>query len=509
MANYFISGKRIAKNTFLLYVRMIIVTLINIYTVRVVLDVLGIEDYGIYNVVAGVVSSLSFLSVVMSASTQRYYSFSIGESNHDRLKSIFTVSLLCYLIFAAIVVVFAETIGLWIVKTQLTIPKERFDAAIYVYQFSILSFIFTALQVPFSSLTIAKEDMSIWSIISIADTMLKLVSALCIPYIKFDRLIVYGASLSILWLLILVSYIVICRIKYPESCVFKLNLYNHTLFKDMMAFSGWTMYGSLAGVGLNQGISIIINVFFGPVANAARSVGLQIYSAVYQFCCSVATAVKPPIVKSYATHDMTGMLRLFYISNKVLYYSAIIVCIPLFFEMDYILSIWLKQVSDYMVNFSKYSLVFAVLLSLHNPITIMVEATGKIRNYRVLVESITLLAMPLTWIAYKLGANAEFTYIIILIVFFIAHLIRVSILSHLIKEISIKNYFIQFLIPAVLVTALTCAVITVLINFIPSGFVRFVIVLLTSFSLTAILAFAVALSKEEKQTIKNILKSKF
>lgn len=506
MAEYSVNSKRIAKNTFLLYVRMILVTLINLYTVRVVLDVLGVEDYGIYNVVAGVVSSLSFLTSVMSSATQRFYSFSIGESRTDKLREVFNVSMICYMCLALLIVLIGETLGLWFVKTQLTIPSDRMYAAIMAYQFSIVSFVFTALQVPFSSLTIAKEDMNIWSIISIVETLLKMLFAFLLPYIAIDHLISYGASLSIIWLLALFAYVFICRRKYSDICVLNFKLYNYKLLKEMASFSGWTMYGTLAVVGLNQGITILINLFFGPIINAARAVGMQINSAIGQFCQSFTTAIKPPIVKCYASNIIEKIVVLFYFSNKVLYYSTLIFCLPLFMEMEFILNLWLKEVSDYMIIFSKYSVIFAIIASLHTPVTIIIEATGNIRRYRVLVESFTLLSMPLTWIVYKMGFQPESTYIVVILIFSIAQIIRVRILSQNIPGITTLQYFSKFVIGAIPITIIAYVALNLIQGILPYGFIRLAIMLFTSVFVILLLTYLLGLDKHEKKLFIRVLR---
>lgn len=508
MSDYTVNNKRIAKNTFLLYVRMILVMLINLYTVRVVLDVLGVEDYGIYNVVAGVVSSLSFLTNVLSSATQRFYSFSIGESRPDRLKEVFNVSMICYICLALIAVFFSETLGLWIIKTQLTIPSDRMDATIMTYHFSIASFMLTILQVPFSSLTIAKEDMNVWSIISIIETLLKLLFAILLPYVAIDHLISYGASLTIIWLLGLFAYIIIGIKKYSDICILNFRLYNHKLFKEMVSFSGWTMYGTLAGVGLNQGISILINVFFGPIANAARAVGMQINSAIGQFSQSFITAIKPPIVKCFAAKDDEKVIKIFYLSNKILYYATLVISVPLILEMDFILKVWLKDISDYMVIFSQYSVVCAILVNMHNPITIIMQATGNVRKYFVPVESFTLLCMPITYFVFKLGYPPQSSFIIILIIFSIAHAIRLIILHKTISQIKLTKYFTSFVIPASIITFFSVFAQYSLKLFLAEGLIRFTTIATISFLTIAIPTYFIGLSKTEKSMIIQLIKRK-
>lgn len=508
MHNMPIDNKRIAKNTFFLYVRMFIVTLINLYTVRIVLDVLGVENYGIYNVVAGVISSLSFLTTALSSATQRFYSFSLGKGEIDKLKSIFNVSLRCYIWLALIIVFVGETIGLWLVSRYLAIPEDRLTAALYTYHFSILSFVLTILQIPFSALMIAKEDMKIWSIITIGDCVLKLLCALSIAYVSFDVLIAYGGSLSIIWLIVLIVYIIIGRTRYRNICIVNRKLYDKTLFKEMISYSGWSLYGSLAGVGINQGVTIIINQFFTQVVNAARAISLQINGAISVFCNSFIMAVRPPIVKSFAAGDIKKTVQLFYFSNKFLYYCTLMICLPLILEMNFILQIWLKEVSAYMVIFSQYAVVCAVILVMASPITIIMQASGDICNYHVIVESFTLLTMPIVYVVFKFGGQPQASYVVMAILFFIAHIFRVIILSKKIKEISLYNYFVKFVGSAVVVTVISSFVVIIPQCYISAGFLRFIVTVIMSILTIAITSFFIGLTTSERLFLMKMLRDK-
>lgn len=508
MSGMFIDNKRIAKNTFFLYVRMFVVTLINLYTVRVVLDVLGVENYGIYNVVAGVISSLSFLTTVLSSATQRFYSFSLGKGEIDKLRSVFNVSLRCYLWLALIIVVLGETAGLWLVNSQLSIPETRMTAALYAYHFSILSFVLTILQIPFSALMIAKEDMKLWSIITIGDSVFKLLFAVLIAYVTFDVLIAYGASLSIIWLIVLVVYIVIGRTRYRDICVVSRKLYDKALFKEMISYSGWSLYGSVAGVGINQGVTIIINLFFTPVVNAARAIALQINGAITVFCNSFIMAVRPPIVKSYASGDIKKTAQLFYFSNKFLYYCTLMICLPLILEMDFILQIWLKEVSEYMVIFSQYAVVCALILVMASPITMIMQASGDIRNYHVIVESFTLLIMPVVYIVFKLGYSPQSSYVVMAVLFLIAHILRVVILSRKVKEISVRNYFVKFVGPATLVTIIASFVTILSQHYISGEPIRFIATVIISVLAVGLMSFSVGLTASERHFLVRLLKNR-
>lgn len=293
--------QRIAKNTTLLYIRMMVVMVINLYTVRLVLNALGAEDYGINNVVAGVITMLMSVSSVLSTATQRYYSYSISENKLERLRNIFSTSINIFALLSLIVFILGETVGLWFVNTQLVIPDERMNAANWIYQFSIFSFIFTFIQVPYSAATIAHEDLGIFALISITECVLKLIAALLIFVIPLDGLIIYGATLFIISTLVLISYIMVGYSKYAECRYQKPT--KKTLFKELLSFSGWSLFGSVAGVGMSQVNTILVNIFFGPLANAARAISLQFTMAVSSFSGSFILAIRTPMIKSYADPD--------------------------------------------------------------------------------------------------------------------------------------------------------------------------------------------------------------
>ncbi len=326
---------RIAKNTTLLYIRMMVVMTINLYSVRLVLNALGIEDYGIYNVIAGVTTMLSSVSSVLQTATQRYYSYSIGENALERLQKIFSTSIYIYVILSFIVIILGETIGLWFVNTQLVIPEERIKAVNWIYQFSIFSFVASIIQMPYSAAIIAHEDMGIFSLISVAECVLKVIVVLLILVIPLDRLIIYGAAIFLISILVLITYIFVGLNKYAE-CRYKKPT-EKTLFKELISFSGWSLFGSVAGVGMSQVNTILVNIFFGPIVNAARAISFQFNMAVSSFVGSFILAIRTQMIKSYAEESYSYLNKIFYLSNKFIYYCLLMICIPLMFEMDTIL----------------------------------------------------------------------------------------------------------------------------------------------------------------------------
>ncbi|ULB33523.1 MATE family efflux transporter [Proteiniphilum propionicum] len=499
--------KRIAKNTTFITIRMIVVMIINLYIVRVVLDALGVEDYGIFNVVAGVITSLSFLSNVLATSTQRFYSMALGEDNNERFKNIFSASINIYIIFSILVLIVGETIGLWFVNNQLVIPETRMIAVNYVYQFSIFSFIFSILQVPFLSAIISHEDVQIYAIINICEWILKLTSATLLFIIPFDKLIVYSGSLFIIPLLVLLAYFFFTRHKY---------LYCHyvlyreiKLYKELLSFSGWSLYGSVASVGMNQVNTILVNLFFGPLVNTSRAIALQINSALNSFTSNVLLPLRPPMVKSYSEGDYIFLNKIFNLSNKFIYYLLLMICVPLMFEMEIILKLWLNIDDFQTVLFSRLIIIYMFIMSLNNPISIIIQATGHVKEYHTKVEIFTFLCVPATYVLFKIGYPAHTTFITMIIAAILSHITRLICLKKYYKPFSYNEYIYSFILPAILVTVLTSTIVFIIHSYFFNILFRLLLVLSTSFISTAIFAIIFGLTKSEKFFLRGfIIKSK-
>ena len=498
-----LSSKRIAKNSILLYIRMMVVMIINLYTVRLVLQALGAEDYGIYDVIAGVITMLISVSSVLSTATQRYYSISIGKNKLERLRNIFSTSINIYLLLSLIVIILGETVGLWFVNTQLVIPDERMNVANWIYQFSIFSFIFTFMQVPYSAAIIAHEDMGIFAIISAAESVLKLTAALLIFVIPLDSLIIYGAGLFLISSLVMISYIMVGYSKYAECRYQKPTEKN--LFKEILSFSGWSLFGSVAGVGMSQVITILVNIFFGPLVNAARAISFQFNMAVSSFSGSFLMAIRPQMIKSYAEGSYLYLNKIFNLSNKIIYYGLLMICLPLMFEMNTILSFWLKTTDPQTVLFSRLILVYAMIMSLNNPISIIIQATGRVKEYHVPVETFTLLCVPATYIFFKLGYPAYSTYIVMISAAIAAHVVRLIILKRYYKPFSYSEYIKSFILPAFVITFVASLFVDQIHRSIINPLLRISAVVFLSVTFVATFALMIGLSKAEKDDIKKLI----
>lgn len=499
------STKRIAKNTTLLYIRMMVVMLINLYAVRLVLNALGVEDYGIYNVIAGVITMLYSISSVLSTATQRFYSYSVGENTLERLRNIFSTSAYIYVILSVIVLLLGETIGLWFVNTQLVIPADRMNAANWIYQFSIFSFIATIMQVPYSAATIAHEDMGVFSIISTAETVLKLISISLLFIVPLDRLIIYGAALLLISILVLISYIVVGLKKYPECRYQKPT--EKALFKELLSFSGWSLFGSLAGVGMSQVNTILVNIFFGPLVNAARAISYQFNMALSSFVGSFILAIRTPMIRSYAEDSHLYLNKIFNLSNKFIYYCLLMICIPLFFEMNTVLSLWLKTTDPQTVLFSRLMVVYTLIMSLSNPIAIIIQATGHVKEYNIPVETLTLLCVPATYILFKMGFPAYSTFIAMIIVAVVAHVVRLICLKKYYMSFSYSEYIKSFLLPAFGITVFTSLLVFLIHNSYMNPLLRIGVIVFFSVFCIATLVLLIATSKTEKDVLKQLITS--
>lgn len=500
-------SKRIASNTLVLFARMLIITFVNLYTVRWVLAGLGTEDYGIFNAVAGVVTASTCISSVLALSTQRFYSFAMGKGESDRLKEIFSVSLNIVVMIALVLLVLFEIVGPWLISTQLTIPVERMEAAQWILQFSLFSFIFTLLQIPFIGAVFANENMGYYALISTIDCIVKLLIAYCIGITGGDDLVYYGAALMLEAFMVMMLYVIIARRKYPE-CKYTIVKKKKTLYKELFSFSGWSFYGALAGVGMTQGSTIILNVFFGPIINAAFGIANQIYNAINTLTNSIAIAFRPAMIKSYSAKENKYLEQLFFASSKAILYLLAMVLIPFIFEAETLLTLWLGECTPTMVLFARLYAVYTICLALHNPITTIIQATGNIRKYSMYVESMTILCLPVSWLLFKLGMPPYFVFVTMIGLCILAHIIRLLMLQSSISVFTISKYLVRLVLPGILIISIT----TLIVYCIETLHVNRIFQFLLSFAVSAIsisiLLYAVGISKKERTLIKELVNRK-
>lgn len=492
----------LSKNTVIMYVRMAVIMLINLYTVRVVLNALGKIDYGIYDVVAGVVTLIASVSSVLSSSCHRYFSFRLGQNDIEGYKSFFSASINVYLIIAFFILVVGEVIGSFVINRYLDIPQERLNAANWIYQFALFAFICSLLHSPFNSSIIVHEDMGIFAILSISECVLKLTFAIGMTYIAFDHLIFYGGYLLLIAVIVLLVNIIISVRRYPGCKYIKVT--EPGLYKEFLSFSGWTLFGTLAGLSLFQATTILLNMFFGPIVSAARAISIQVYSALNSFGNNFLMVIKPPLIKQYASGDFVRLNFLFNLSNKTIYYSLLLICIPILFEMDGVLQFWLKTSDLQIVYFSRLMVVYAIIMAIGNPITFVVQATGKIKKYFTRVELFTLLCAPCTYMLFKLGFDASFSFWTMIVAAFLSHIVRIVCIRDLYEHFDLKSYFLSFIAPSILVT-ITCVCASFIVEYLlDPGLLRFFILTIENAIVVLFVSYYFGLSENEKHVVISI-----
>jgi O-antigen/teichoic acid export membrane protein len=404
------NNRRIAKNTLLLYIRLFFSMIIGLYTSRVVLNILGIDDFGLYNAVGGVVFVLGFFNSSMLTATQRFLNFEMTPGNQRRLSEIFSTSLIGHYLIALIILALSETIGLWFVYNYLVIPPDRFHAALCVYNFSVFTFVVNILSSPYNATIIAHERMNVYAGLSMADIGFKLLVACLLSCITWDKLKLYAVLLFTSAVIVRSIYVFYCKKVFPE-CSYKYCL-DKSLLKKMFSFSGWMLFGTLSNALSFQGISIVINMFFAPAYNAARAVAQQACTAVSSFASNFMVAVHPPVVKAYSCGDESYMYKLVFFSSKISFYLLYVLSLPVILQAEYLLNLWLKIVPEHTVLFTQLALVELLITSSYAPIAAVSQASGKIKRYQLVISVGFMAIFLLTLLFYFLGFPAKVTYLI-------------------------------------------------------------------------------------------------
>lgn len=444
--NETLSNKRIAKNTLLLYGRMLFTMAITLFTSRIVLKILGVVDYGIYNVVGGVVTMFTFLNSAMITSTQRYITFELSKGNIEHLKVVFTTSIQIHLLISFLIIILGETVGLWFLYEKMVIPEERFRAAMWVYQLSILTMSTRVMSVPYNSDIIAHEHMGVFAAISVIEVILKLAVVYILVIGNLDKLILYAILIATIQILIRYTYTQYCHHHYKESHLVKV--FNKCLFKEMIQFMGWNIWGNLAGTLFRTGLNLLLNIFFGPIVNAARAVAVQVEGAITQFSGNFLMAVNPQIIKLYSQNNLREMHRLIYRSCKFTFFLLLALSLPIIIKTDSILSIWLTIVPDYTSAFIRILLCITIINAVARPLMTAAAATGDVKLYQSLIGGILLTIVPIAYIVLKLGGTPESVYIVQLAICLIAFIVRLYIIRSMIC-LSVREYILKVLFPCI------------------------------------------------------------
>lgn len=496
------NSKRIARNTLLLYFRMLITMCVGLYTSRVVLNALGVEDYGIYNVVGGVVAMFSILSASLSAAISRFITFELGKGDLEKLKRIFCTSVNIQIILIGIVVILMETIGIWFLNCKMVIPEERLTAANWVFQFSVVTFSLNLLSAPYNAVIIAHEKMSVFAYISIIDCILKLIVALIIAYNPFDRLVYYGLLIMICGLINRSMYAIYSKRNFEEAS-YKL-VFDRGLMKEMFGFAGWNMLGTGAYVFNTQGVNLVTNIFFGVTTNAARAVSTQAEAAIKQFVTNFTMALNPQITKSYAAGDMNYLYNLVCKGSKFSYLIMLFFAVPFMFEAEVIMQLWLKNYPPEAPLFLRLSLFGTMIDLLGNSPAVAAWATGNIKRYYIFVSVVGSLVFPISWLAFALGMPAYISYVVFLIIYVAVLFTKLYIIKGL-MNFPVRKYYKEVLI-VVVYTTLAAFVIPGIVRYhMPQGLIYSMSMIFICFVSVGLSIYVLGLSTSERNKIKNVV----
>lgn len=493
------SNKRVVKNTLLLYGRMILLLLVSLYTSRIVLAALGFDDYGIYNVVGGVVTMFAFLNAAMSNSTSRFITFALGKGDREQTTNVFNVALLSHIIISITILILAETIGLWFLYHKMKIPESRLVAALWVYQLSIISCIANIICVPFNAVIIAHEKMGAFAYISLVDAILKLGIAYAITLTTSDRLILYSALYLGVNFLNIAIYQIYC-IRNFNVVKFRIPK-NYSTLKDMMGFASWSLIGNLAYLGYTQGVNLLLNIFFGPVVNAARGIAVQVQGAAKGFITNFQMAINPQITKSYATEDFNRLHNLIICGSKFSFFLMLMIVLPVSLEIKPILKIWLGEVPAYTATFAILTMSVLLIDTLSNPLGIANNATGKIRNYQVVEGGTLLLIVPVAYLVLKLGGNPVSVFWVQLIIMAITQVLRIFLVCHKIR-MSIKDYLTRIIYRVLGVAMISFLLPYFLLKILPNSLASMIIVISIAISSVLLFSYLFGLNSLEKNYVK-------
>ena len=493
----FVNKKLLLKNTFVLYLRMIFVLLVSLYTVRAILDLLGVEDYGTYNVIGSVVGMFTFLNGTLATSSQRFFSVALARNDYEELNKTFCLNITVFGLFVIILLIIAETIGLWLVNTKLTIPSERLFAANIVYQFSIIACAISILKVPYTAIVIAHEKMGAFAYISIYEAVFKLLIVLVLSLLSWDRLIVYGFLMFVNSLSVSCLYFWYSKRNFQEAR-FRF-FWDKAEFIRLFSFSGWHFLGTISNIIRGQCINILLNIFFSPVMNAARAIAFQINGVVTQFTESFNIAVKPQLYKAYSAGEYQNLYRLINQSTILSVLLSAVLALPLMINSRFILSLWLKETPDFTVQFTTIVLITGLIESTNTAAIVPALATGNIKKFEIITASLATANLPISYIALKLGAPAYIPMAIASCLAFITMIWRAYLLKELIN-LPYKKY-LSLLVRLTVATIISGVISYLITKNNTTGFMMFLCSSVISVITTCILYYVIVFSDNEKRVL--------
>ena len=493
------NNKRIAKNTLLLYIRMLFLLGIGLYTSRVILASLGAEDYGIYNVVGGFIAMFSIFMAGLSSATQRFITFDLGKGELKKMSDTFSSCVHIYIMIGLLVFIVAEIVGVWFLENKLTIPSNRLIAARWVFQFSLITLIIGMVSTPYNALIISHERMGAFAWISIYEALAKLVVAYQIQETSHDKLIIYALMLCLVQLSVRVIYSIYCRKNFKESKF--IFMFNWSKIKEIYSFTGWAMLGGLASIGFTQGLNVLLNMFFNPVVNAARGVAVQVQNIINGFVLNFQTAINPQIIKSYAKGKTDEMFKLIFASSKFSFLLLFAISLPVMIEAEILLNLWLKEVPKYTPLFFRLIIITSMIDGISNPFMRAVDATGNIKKYQIIVGGLLLMIVPISYVVLKLGGAPYSVFIVHIVISFLAFVIRLYLVKQLI-DYSISLYWKNVLSRLVMVICL-CTTISLLLKYeMDASMLRLFVISVFSIIMVVLSSYYIALLPHEKKFVR-------
>ncbi|MBP5419696.1 MAG: oligosaccharide flippase family protein [Bacteroidales bacterium] len=501
------SNSRIAKNTIALYIRQIVTMLVSLYTVNIILAELGEVDYGIYSAVGGIVAMFSFITGTMASASQRFLAYWMSKNDSEHLRNTFSLIMLSYILLAVVTIVVSESVAVWFLNNKMNIPAERMTAANWVLQFAIAMFVIQVFAAPYMSVMIARESMTVYAYVSIADAVLKLAVVFVLQIANFDKMILLAALSTFCSLLITLFYRSYCRKRFPESHY--RYYYNKADFVELMSFSLWNIIGSIANVLRGHGINILLNLFFNPVVNAARAIAYSVSTALASFYTNFYSAVKPQVFKLYAAGDNAAMNNLIFKSSKLAYFLVLVLVLPIFFYTDFFLGLWLSNPPMQTSLFVKTILISTLVETLSMPLVTGLQAANKIKLMQCVISVIYLLVLPISYVLLKFDFPAVTPMVVNVVLIFVCIVPRLLICRKYIA-IKISDYTRKVLMPIFTITLLCAFVAITVCQFIPdNGDIIFIIIAMTTMTLASCAAiYVIGLTSDERQYIRSAIASK-
>lgn len=499
------NSRTLAKNTMFLYIRMLLSMLVSLYTSRVILQYLGVEDYGIYNAVGGVVGMFGIISGSLSTSISRTLTYELGTGNKEKLKKVFSMSINIQALIIIVIFMIGETVAVWFLNSKMNIPDERIAAANWILQFSLLTFAFNLISLPYNASLIAHERMGVFAYVGIFEVLMKLIIVYLLIISPIDRLIFYGFLLMLVSVLIQIIYLFYCK-RHFEECTFHF-INDKKIYKELFGFATWNFIGSVSSILRSQGINVILNIFFGPVVNAARAISMQVNNAVNSFVNNFMVALTPQITKAYAQGNYSYLLQCIYKGSKFSFFLLYFLSLPILIETDYILELWLVNVPDTTVWFVRYVILFSLVDTYSRALINANNATGDIKYYQIVIGSLNLTVLPIVYIALKFGASAESTVLVSVFVSLIGLFPRI----HFNKKhfpITYKDYISSVILPTIIVSIVAFILPFTVSQCMPKNFLSLIGVILLCFISSSLSILFIGCTTEERTYVHTFVKNK-